>query len=142
MALGPVEYMIVAFRGNEFHGDIVPALADLVENGTIRIIDLAFVTKDRDGNVAALEVSDLGPETADANSSIGASAGNLFNDEDLEAAAEELEPESSAVLLVWEDVWARDVAEAVRAAKGEVLDHERIPHEIVQAALDFAGTDG
>jgi uncharacterized membrane protein len=142
MAVGPVEYMIVAFPGNEFRGEIAPALAELVESGTIRIIDLPFVAKDSDGSVAALEVSDLKPEIADAFSSFGAAPGNLFNDEDMLAAGEELEPNSSAALLVWEDVWATKLAEAVRNANGKVLDHDRIPHEVVQEALDFAGVDG
>jgi hypothetical protein len=59
--IGPVDYMIVAFPGNEFRGEIAPALADLVEAGTIRIIDLAFVGKDTDGEILAFEVSDLDP---------------------------------------------------------------------------------
>jgi hypothetical protein len=46
MGIGPVEYMIVAFPGNQFKGEIVPALQELVDAGTIRVIDLAFVIKD------------------------------------------------------------------------------------------------
>jgi hypothetical protein len=141
MPIGPVEYMIVAFPGNEFRGEIAPALAELVESGTIRIIDLAFVVKDSDGSVAAFEVSDLKPDIADTFSSFGAAPGNLFNDEDLAAAGEELEPNSSAALLVWEDVWATKLAEAIRNANGMILDHDPIPHEVVQEALDFAGAD-
>lgn len=139
MAIGPVEYMIVAFPGNEFRGEIAPALAELVESGTIRIVDLTFVVKDGDGSVAALELSDLKPEIADAFSAFGAAPGNLFNEEDLMAAGEELEPNSSAALLVWEDLWAVKFAEAIRNANGVILDHDRIPHEVVKAALDFAG---
>jgi uncharacterized membrane protein len=139
MAIGPVEYMIVAFPGNEFRGEIAPALAELSGAGTIRIIDLAFVVKDRDGSVATLEVSDLKPEIAEAFSSFGATPGNLFNEDDLLAAGEELEPNSSAALLVWEDVWATKLAKAARNANAVILDHDRIPHEVVQAALDFAG---
>ena len=47
--IGPVQYMAVGFPGNKFTGNIAPALAELVENGTIRVIDLAFVSKDADG---------------------------------------------------------------------------------------------
>jgi uncharacterized membrane protein len=140
MAVGPVEYLIVAFPGNEFSGEIAPALAELVESGTIRIIDLTFVVKDGDGSVAAMELSDLKPEIAEAFSSFGAAPGNLFNEEDLLAAGEELAPNSSAALLVWEDLWATKLAETLRNAKGEILDHDRIPHEVIQAALDFAGS--
>jgi uncharacterized membrane protein len=138
MTIGPVEYLIVAFPGNEFSGEIAPALAELAESGTIRIIDLTFVVKDSEGSVAAMELSDLKPEIAAAFSSFGAAPGNLFNEEDLLAAGEELDPNSSAALLVWEDLWATKLAAALRNANGEILDHDRIPHEVVQAALEFA----
>jgi hypothetical protein len=135
---GPVDYLIVAFPGNEFRGEIAPALADLVEAGTIRIIDLAFVGKDAEGNVAAFELTDIDPEVREGFEKAGVEVNGLFNEDDLAAAGEELEPNSSAALLVWENVWARDVAQTIRDAGGEVLDFERIPHEVVQAAREAA----
>jgi uncharacterized membrane protein len=139
MGIGPVEYMIVAFPGNQFKGEIVPALAELVDNGTIRIIDLAFVIKDADGNVAALEVGDLDSEVYKAFDALTSESLGLLSDEDLQAAGEELEPNSSAALLVWEDLWAAKLAEAIRNADGMLLDLERVPYEVVQAAIEFAG---
>jgi uncharacterized membrane protein len=136
--LGPVDYMIVAFPGNQFKGEVAPALAKLVENGTIRIIDLAFVAKDAEGDVAAFELTDIDPEVQKGFENMGVEVNGLFNDDDLRAAGEELEPNSSAALLVWENVWARDVAQALRNAGGELLDFERLPHEVVQAARDAA----
>jgi len=139
MPIGPVEYMIVAFPGNKFRGDIVPALEELQDAGTIRIIDLAFVMKDGDGDVTAFEVGDLESEVgATFQALLGGERGGLFNEEDLEAAAEELEPNSSAALLVWEDVWAAKVAKAIRDADGVLLDLERIPQEVVEAAVEYA----
>jgi len=55
MAEGPVHYIVVAFPENRFSGQIAPALAELVDNGTIRVIDLAFVAKDANGDVATME---------------------------------------------------------------------------------------
>jgi hypothetical protein len=136
--LGPVDYMIVAFPGNEFKGEIAPALADLVESGTIRIIDLAFVAKDADGEIAAFELTDVDPDVRQGFENMGIEVNGLFNEDDLMAAGEELEPNSSAALLVWENVWARDVAQALRDAGGVLLDFERLPHEVVQAARDAA----
>jgi Family of unknown function (DUF6325) len=136
--LAPVDYMIVAFPGNEFKGEIAPALADLVEKGTIRIIDLAFVAKDADGNIGAFELTDIDPEVRQGFENMGVEVNGLFNEEDLQAAGEELEPNSSAALLVWENLWAKDVAQAIRNAGGELLDFERLPHEVVQAARDAA----
>ena len=53
MSLGPVHFMVVAFPGNKFKGEILPELGRLVENKTIRIMDLAFVKKDADGSILA-----------------------------------------------------------------------------------------
>ena len=136
--IGPVDYMIVAFPGNEFRGEIAPALAELVEAGTIRIIDLAFVGKDAEGNVAAFELTDIDPEVREGFEKAGVEINGLFNEDDLAAAGEELEPNSSAALLVWENVWARNVAQAIRDAGGEVLDFDRVPHEVVQGAREAA----
>jgi Family of unknown function (DUF6325) len=136
--IGPVEYLVVAFPGNEFRGEIAPALADLVEAGTIRIIDIAFASKGENGEVAAFELNDLDPEVRKGLEKLGAQPGGLFNEEDLMAAAEELDPNSSAALLVWENVWAKPVADAIRDAGGEVYDYDRIPHEVVVAAREWA----
>ena len=135
--IGPVEYLIVAFPGNRFNGRIGPALADLVQAGTIRIIDIAFVGKDENGQVDAFEMTDLDPEVQEALDSLGAEASGLFNEEDLAAAGEELDPDMSAALLVWENVWAREVAQAMRDSGGVLLDYDRVPHEVVQAARDW-----
>jgi hypothetical protein len=136
--LGPVQYLIVAFPGNKFRGEIAPALADLVEAGTIRLMDVAFVGKDEDGNVTGFELTELDDDVRQGLENLGVEPSGLFSEEDLEAAAEELEPNNSAALLVWEDVWARDVAQAMRDAGGVLFDFGRLPHEVVQAARDYA----
>ena len=136
--IGPVEYLIVAFPGNQFRGEIAPALADLVEAGTIRIIDIAFASKDENGDIAAFELSDLDQEVREGLEKLGATSGGLFNEEDLMAAGEELAPNSSAALLVWENVWAKPVADAIRDAGGELYDYDRVPHEVVVAAREWA----
>ena len=141
MSIGPVEYLIVAFPGNKFRGEIVPALRELVEAGTIRIIDLAFVLKDADGAVVTAELGDLDSDVFKAFDALTPETLGLLNEEDLAAAAEELEPNSSAALLVWEDVWATKLRDAILNAGGEVLDLERLPYEVVQAAVEFASAN-
>jgi Family of unknown function (DUF6325) len=136
--LGPVDYMIVAFPGNEFRGEIAPALADLVEAGTIRVIDLAFVGKNAEGEIVAFELADIDPDVREGFEKAGVEVNGLFNEDDLMTAGEELEPNTSAALLVWENVWARDIAEKLRAAGGVLLDFDRLPHEVVQAAREAA----
>jgi hypothetical protein len=135
---GPVEYMIVAFPGNQFKGEILPELAELVESETIRIIDLTFVAKDDNGEITGFELSDLDPDVQSALEEMGAEATGLFNEEDLALAAEELEPNSSAALLVWEDLWATKFVDAIRNADGILVDTQRVPHEVVMAAREWA----
>jgi hypothetical protein len=134
--IGPVDYMIVAFPGNQFKGEIVPALADLVESGTIRIIDLAFVGKSAAGEVVAFELLDLAPDVKKAFEDMGVEVNGLLNEDDLMSTGEKLDPDSSAALLVWENLWARNVAEGIRNAGGILVDYQRIPHEVVQAARE------
>jgi len=136
--IGPVDYAIIAFPGNQFRGEIGPAIAELVENETIRVIDIAFVAKDADGNAVAMELMELDPDVQEALDTIGIEIGGLFNDDDLIDAAEGLEPNSSAAVLVWENVWARKVAQAMRDAGGELVAFERLPHDVVQAAREWA----
>jgi uncharacterized membrane protein len=131
---GPFEIMVIKFPGNRFTGEIVPALREVVEKGIIRIVDAVFVRKDADGSVEALEVSDLGAEEVAAFESLGAHPAGLLSEDDVSDVAGGLEPNSSAALVVWENVWASSFVEAVRNADGHVLVYEPISAEIVEAA--------
>ena len=135
--IGPVDYAIIAFPGNKFRGEIAPALADLVESNTIRLIDVAFVGKNADGDVIALELTELDPEVQDSLDRLGIEVQGLLNEDDIADAAEALAPNSSAALLVWENVWARTVTKAMRDAGGELVAFERVPHDVVQAAREW-----
>ncbi len=142
MQLGPVEFAIVAFPGNKFTGEIAPALGDLIDSGTVRVIDLAFVTKDADGKAEAVEMGELSADVRAVFEAAGVTINGLLSDEDLIGAAESLEPGSSAALIVWEDLWAKRFAEAVRGADGVLLERRTIPHEAAQAAHDYAVSVG
>jgi uncharacterized membrane protein len=134
-SLGPVEYVVIGFPGNRFKGEIVPAVAELVDKDVVRIIDVAFIKKDADGNVTMFEYDVLDDVLAFGFADVDGEAGGVLNDEDLELAAEALEPDSSAALIVWEHRWAARVAQAIRDADGRIIAGERIPEEIVQRAL-------
>jgi translation initiation factor IF-2 len=140
VSIGPVEYILLGFPGNNFHGEIAPALARLIENGTVRIIDLVFISKDQDGDVLAIEFDQL--EELAPYASLQGEAGGLVSEEDIAYAGAALEPNSSAALIVWEDTWATEFAEAVRNADGIVIEGARIPYELVEAAMaDLGATD-
>ena len=140
--MGPVEYLVVAFPGNKFNGDIVPALAELTDNGTIRIIDLVFIRKDADGNVAAAELEDLPADVAAAFDSLDGELGDLLNEEDIALAAEGLDPDSSAGLLVYENLWATRFRDAIVDSGGQLVDRGHIPPAAIEAALEAALAEG
>jgi uncharacterized membrane protein len=130
MAYGPAELIVVKFPGNEFRGEIIPALADLVDSGTIRLIDLLFVLKDTDGSIVTLEANEIDAMPNDMTPSGG--EGGLMSDEDVEDVASALEPGSSAGLLLFEHLWAAEFTQALRNAGGELIYNERIPAAVVE----------
>jgi uncharacterized membrane protein len=134
-SMGPIEYVVIGFPGNRFKGEIVPAVAELVDNDVVRIIDVAFIKKDADGNTTMFEYNVLDDVLAFGFADIDGEAGGVLSDEDLELAAETLEPDSSAALIVWEHRWAARVARAIRDAGGRIIAGERVPDEIVEQAL-------
>jgi hypothetical protein len=133
MGIGPVEYLILGFPGNNFTGQIVPELAKLIDSGLVRIIDLTFISKDADGAVQVVEYDAV--EELAAFAGLDAEVGGLLSDEDVAYAAQSLEPNTSAALLVWEDTWAAPFAAAVRNANGVILEGARIPREIIEGAM-------
>jgi len=130
--LGPVEYVVIEFPGNQFNGEVAPALARLVESGTVRIIDLVFVLKDADGNVTSLEYDELG-EVAAAFADIEGDADGFLSDEDIAQIAAGLHDNSSALLLLFEDVWAKEFTAAVLDSGGELVAGGRIPRDLIEA---------
>jgi hypothetical protein len=131
--VGPIDYLVVEFPGNRMTGEGFPLLLDLVEKGTIRILDLVFVTRAGDGALTVLQISDLdGDGELDLAVFEGASSG-LIGQDDLEEAAAAIEPGSSAGILVYENTWAAPFAAALRRGGAQVVASGRIP---VQAVLD------
>ena len=134
MSIGPVEYLILGFPGNNFTGQIVPELAKLIDGGLVRIIDLTFISKDADGEVVVVEYDAV--EELAAFAGLDAEIGGILTDEDIAHAALNLEPNTSAALLIWEDTWAGPFAAAVREANGVILEGARIPREFIEQAMD------
>ena len=134
--LGPVDWIVVEFPGSRFNGQIAPVLTDLVERGTVRILDLLLIRKDSDG---ALEFFELGEADDSEVGQLRAYEGALamvLSEQDVQAVAEAVEPGSTAALLVWENTWAAPFASAVRHAGGQLVASGRIPVQALLAALD------
>jgi uncharacterized membrane protein len=143
MDIGPVDLLVVEFPGNQFKGEIAPALRDLVTEGTVRVLDLLFVYKDADGEVGSVELAGLGPDLqpafADLNGQLG---GGLLDAEDVAQVGANLQPNSSAALIVWENTWAGRFVTAMERAGARVVDQARIPAEAVKATLESAALTG
>jgi hypothetical protein len=134
--MGPIDYVVLEWRGElPTAGEVQPLLLDLVDRGIIRILDVAFLTKDPDGSVSGMEVGELKQVAAAFAEFEGASSGLLGYD-DLQEAAAALEPGTSAAVLVWENRWAAPVAAALRRTGGQLVASGRIPVQAVLAALD------
>ena len=134
--MGPIDYVVIEWPSEQPTGAAMPKLLDLVDSGVIRIIDIAFVGKDRNGAVYAMDLSDF---DGDGHFTMfeGASSGIIGSD-DLEAAAGAIEPGTSAAVLIWENRWAAPVAVALRESGGQLVASGRIPIQGILAALEAA----
>lgn len=135
MEIGPVTYLVIEFIGNQFKGEIIPALQELVDNGVIHIMDLVFVRKDEDGSVEAIELSALPEELAAAFGGVQADAVGLFTEDDITALAGTLANNSSAGILLFEHLWAKPFVAAVANANGRWVLMESVPGDVLAEAL-------
>src|SRR5437763_12865521 len=136
--LGPVAYLVVEFPGNKMTGEGLATLVDLVEQGVVRVLDLAFVMKEEDGTVRAVEVQDFaGDGEATVARFEGASSG-LMDEVDVGKGGEILKPGSAAALLIYENRWATPFVSALRRSGAELVAAGFIPQDAVLASLDAA----
>ena len=139
MEVGPVDLYIIGFPGNKFSGKIAPAIKELVDNGTIRILDLLFVMKDEEGAVLTLAIEDLDQEGA-AFADLEVTEPGSLNDEDADEVSDDLPSNSAALLIAFENLWAKKVVSALADADAVLIDSIRIPAEVVdQARAELAG---
>jgi hypothetical protein len=135
MSIGPVELIVIKFPGNQFKGEIAPALTELVESGTIRIIDILFVLKNEDGTVEMVEINDLAADDYTAFDPLVQDVTGMLSEDDVKFFSESMEPNSSAALMLFENAWATRFCDAVLNAKGELVLNERIPKAVIDDFL-------
>ena len=116
MTLGPLEYVMVAFEGNQFLGQIVSELRAAQEKGIIRVIDLLVIKKDEQGGIMALELSDLSEEEARPFGFLAGDLLSIFEPDDVEAIASQMPNNSAAGLLLLEHSWAVPLKQAILKA--------------------------
>ncbi|MFK0043567.1 DUF6325 family protein [Streptomyces sp. NPDC090741] len=134
--LGPVDYLVVEFPAgaSNFTGQMATALAELVKSGTIRVIDVLILTKDKDGTVEASELSDM--DGLGELEAIEAQLAELLAEEDVGHLAAAMEPGSTAGVLIWENLWAAPFASAVRHSGGQLIANGRIPIQAIIASIE------
>ena len=135
--LGPIDYLVVEFPADrEPDGSALPLLADLVDRGIIRILDLAFARREADGSVVGVDISDLGL-TGDLDVQMFATASSgLLDESDLAEAGSALEPGCTAAVLVYENTWAAPFARALRRNGAQLVADGRIPVQALLAATE------
>lgn len=132
--MGPISYLIAEFPGNQMTGNGFPILIDLVDRGLIRILDLIFVTRNKDGSIEALELQDIDGEI-DLTIFEGAGSG-LLDQDDLAEATSVIEPGSSAGILIFENRWAAGFTHELRRSGAELVAAGYIPQDAILEALE------
>lgn len=138
--LGPIGYLIVEYPGtNKMTGNAFRELVNLVDRGLVRVLDLRFVMRAEDGSLAVMELSDI---DADGQFDFGMFAGvssGLLDESDLKEAANAIEPNSAAAVMVYENHWAAPFARALREAGANLVAAGFIPQDELLASLDALG---
>jgi len=135
MSIGPIELLVVKFPGNQFKGEIAPALQELVETGTIRIIDLIFAVKDEEGTLAILELNALGDQSLAVFAPAPSELSGSLTEDDARTLSGGLENNSSAAILLFENTWATRFADALRNANGQLVMIERVPRAVIDELI-------
>jgi hypothetical protein len=142
MTYGPIDFLALEFKGNQFKGEIMPALMDLVNKEIVRVIDLVIVQKDAAGKVMMREMQQAEPSVVALFDPLKAQITGMIQVEDIEMIGEKLENNTTAAVMLFENLWSIKFREAVLNANGRLVMYERIPAEVVQETLDKFASSG
>ncbi len=132
MTIGPLEFVVIGCKGDQFTSEIVPELSSIQEKGLIRVVDLIFVRKDTDGTVKALEVHDLNDEELAAFDPIKEDLMRILTPQDISLLTEAIPPDTSAVIVLLEHAWIVRLTEGLNRADAVLLAGGMVP----QAAME------
>jgi len=132
--LGPVDLAVIGFTGELRQGGVRQAIADAVDRGAVRVLDVLLVRKEADGTVLMYDAETAG-ET-DELLGFPTDLPDLVGEDDAVAIAEEMPNDSTVVVIAWENTWAAQIAASIRELDGQVLAMERIPADDVNAVID------
>ena len=135
MTYGPVDFLALEFKGNQFKDEIMPAVLELIQNKIVRVIDLIVIQKEEDGSYRAFELTQLEAEVVRIFDPLEAEISGIIQVEDIEIIAEDMENNTTAALLLFENLWAVKFKEAVLRADDRLITQERIPLDVVDEML-------
>jgi hypothetical protein len=133
---GPAEFIVAQFDGDKPSPGVVQAILDLIGTGTVRLLDLLFVSRAPTGEVQVSEFEDVGEEFGFGSVTLEASG--LAGADDVDDIIELIDPATSGAILILEHTWATDLANRFFAAGGSVVHSERIPAPVINAVLTDA----
>jgi len=137
MTYGPVDFVAIGFQTDQLTGESLPELLDLVQKKIIRIIDLVIILKDEEGNHEVLEMEELAPDVLAIFDPLEVEISGMIQVEDIELIAEAMENNTTAALLLFENLWAIKFGEATTRAGGRMLMFDHIPFEVVNEMLEI-----
>ena len=137
MAYGPIDFLALEFDTKRLKGEILPALLDLVQQKIVRVVDLVVIQKYADGSHAALELQQLDADMIRLFDPLEIEVTGIIQVEDIEMIAGDMTNDTTAAVLLFENLWAVKFVEAVLRADGRLIMQERIPRDVVEEALEI-----
>ncbi len=141
MTIGPLEFVVIGFKGDQFTRELVPELNSIQEKGLIRVVDLFFARKDVNGTVAVLEVHDLNDEELEVFAPLKEDLMGLLTHEDILLLTQAIPPDTSAVIVLLEHAWIFKLTEGLKRADAQLLAGGMVPQsamEQLEAELNAA----
>lgn len=126
---GPIDYIVVEFQGNKFKGEVLNALKKAMDNGTIDVLDIALLMKDSNGNVETMELKNIDNPIVDELSDKQFYPNGMIQNDDVQEIAGLMDDNSSVGLLIIEQLWAKDLKQALINANGKLIAEGRIHPE-------------
>jgi hypothetical protein len=137
MTYGPIDFIAIEFKTDQLTGESLPALIELVQKEIIRVIDLVIILKDQAGDYQVLEIEELAPDVLAVFDPLEIEISGIIQVEDIELIAEAMEDNTTAALLLFENLWAIKFGEAVVRASGRMVMFDRIPFEVVNETMEI-----
>jgi hypothetical protein len=137
MSYGPIDFIALEFKTDQLTGESLPALLELVQKQIVRVIDLVIIRKDHEGHYQVLEIEELAPNVLAIFDPLEIEISGIIQVEDIELIAGAMEDNTTAALLLIENLWAIKFGEAVTRSSGRMVMFDRIPFEVVNETLEI-----